>query len=135
MLARSKILQTLMQGELCNVLGQPALSVAQSQECMEDLEDCHQVLSLWLWLSYRLNTRNQFAGRDAAIAELAQVQVGGLFLLVLPRDHVRAAGSVSTWSFLPAHQIMVPDKCSMEGRGEGDPAPRCLHVSAWRRRR
>ena len=47
------------------------------QNCMEDLESCHVILSLWLWLALRLDSWGQFPGQDTARAELAQVQVCG----------------------------------------------------------
>lgn len=73
---RAGLVQQLMvEGVLCDSKGRPAESIAQIQGCMEDLEQCHTVLTLWLWLSYRLDDRGQFAGRDSAMAELAQVQV------------------------------------------------------------
>ena len=73
---RTALFQQLMvEGKLCNSRGMPAQSIYQIQGCMADLEQCHTGLTLWLWLSYRLNDRGQFAGRDSAMAELTKVQV------------------------------------------------------------
>jgi len=78
---RTGLLTMIQQGHLCDKSGKHAKSINQIQRCMEDLEQCHRVLSLWLWLSHRLGERGQFPGQRDATSELRLVQVDGLLLL------------------------------------------------------
>ena len=75
MASRTNVLAMLRQGHLCDINGKSAESINQIQNCMEDLEQCYAVLSLWLWLSHRLGGRGQFPGQSAASEELRLVQV------------------------------------------------------------
>ncbi len=76
MLKRQHLMRRLMEDRvLCNVDGRPATSVAEVQLLMADFEMCHQVVTLWLWLSYRLDSRDQFVGRGIAEAEREEAQV------------------------------------------------------------
>ncbi|GAX82746.1 hypothetical protein CEUSTIGMA_g10172.t1 [Chlamydomonas eustigma] len=73
---RRVLMQRLMHdGVICNMDGSPVTSVQEISLCMQDLESCHQDLSLWIWLSYRLNGRNQFVGRSIAEAERDRLQM------------------------------------------------------------
>jgi hypothetical protein len=71
---RAFLLKSLRGGMMTTLQGLPAKSILDVASIMEDFEECHQALTIWLWLSFRLNRKGQFAGQSIAAAEIAEVQ-------------------------------------------------------------